>query len=364
MQKFNQKANVSEQWIRTVLQQSLEAMAYCHSKRIMHKDLKDENIMLLQKDPDYSAPHAMIIDLGVSEMFGLGDPKGKLMAGTPTTMAPEVWSGSFGPKCDVWSLGCVLYELLAGDMPFCANSFNPKDWIALQRKGPRWDRIKTSGPSVELCRTMLKFGEADRPNMAECLKHRWFSLVVKELKSVSPAQLAPLKKFSETNALKRAVLYEIAARLPMKSADKIVKFFSNLDENSDGSIDKAELERGLKQLGLKDPDVLSKTFQLLDVDGDGVLSLNEFSAGVLLVFSDLLEDRFRALFRRYDEDCDGHLDREELRKLLSSSAPLATGIHNGAASRQGGGEEQTLEEMLRGSDGHLSYEEVKRKILG
>mmetsp|Transcript_51531 Transcript_51531/g.167211 ORF Transcript_51531/g.167211 Transcript_51531/m.167211 type:complete len:442 (+) Transcript_51531:111-1436(+) len=155
LQKFKQGKNVSEEWIRTVVRQSIEAMVYCHSKRIIHKDLKDENIMLLQKDPDYSAPHAVIIDLGVSEMFGLADPKGKMMAGTPTTMAPEVWTGTFGPKCDVWSLGCVLFEILAGDMPFCANSFDPKDWRALHKHGPNWGRVKTSQPSLDMCRTML-----------------------------------------------------------------------------------------------------------------------------------------------------------------------------------------------------------------
>ena len=57
-------------------------------------------------------PFAIIIDLGIAEMFDPSDPQGKELGGTPTTMAPEVWNGNFGPKCDVWSLGCILFELL------------------------------------------------------------------------------------------------------------------------------------------------------------------------------------------------------------------------------------------------------------
>lgn len=50
----------------------------------------------------------MIIDLGVAEMFSVADPAGRFIGGTPTTMAPEVWHENFGPKCDVWSLGCIM----------------------------------------------------------------------------------------------------------------------------------------------------------------------------------------------------------------------------------------------------------------
>eukprot|EP00913_Durusdinium_trenchii_P011702 g10990.t1 len=94
---------VEESWSRQVLQQMLQAMAYCHNKRIIHKDLKDENVMLLKGES--AEPFVVIIDLGVSEMFSPTDPHGKLIGGTPMTMAPEVWDNNFGSKCDVWSAG-------------------------------------------------------------------------------------------------------------------------------------------------------------------------------------------------------------------------------------------------------------------
>lgn len=351
-----QGRGIAENWVRTVMGQVLEAMAYCHSRRVIHKDLKDENIMLLQKDSDYSEPHAVIIDLGVSEMFGLADPKGNFMAGTPTTMAPEVWTGTFGPKCDVWSLGCVMFELIAGDVPFCAKSFDPKDWRALHKRGPQWDQVQTSDAAKDLCKSMLKYSETDRPSMAECLRHKWFSASPTSLKMVPAAQLARLQKFCEQTQVKRAIMYEIAARLPLEQADRIVKFFKALDENRDGSISKPELLSGLKKMGLNDAALLEKTFEALDIDGDGILSLSEFAAGVLMIFSDLLEDRFRALFLKYDENSDGVMSKSELKTFLAKAIQLST--RDSKRKPQ-----ELLQELLQDCGERLSYEDVKNKLM-
>ena len=44
------------------------------------------------------------------------------MAGTPYFMSPDVLNGNYGQKCDIWSLGCVLYMLVAGELPFDGTS--------------------------------------------------------------------------------------------------------------------------------------------------------------------------------------------------------------------------------------------------
>merc|ERR1712113_768426 len=82
-----------ERFVGEVMQQALDAIAYCHSKCLLHKDLKDENIMLLKKVdiPRGEHPHCVIIDLGLAEMFEPQNPRGRILGGTPTTMAPEVF---------------------------------------------------------------------------------------------------------------------------------------------------------------------------------------------------------------------------------------------------------------------------------
>merc|ERR1719386_224182 len=78
---------LTERWVATVMQQVIEAIAYCHNRKLMHKDLKAENIMLLTKHNTVTAPHAVVIDLGIAEMFTPGGRNAKC-TGTPTTMAP------------------------------------------------------------------------------------------------------------------------------------------------------------------------------------------------------------------------------------------------------------------------------------
>jgi len=349
---------MKEDWIRKVLQQSLQGMAYCHSLRVIHKDLKDENIMLVNKgDPNYDEPFVVIIDLGVAEMFPDADPMGKALGGTPTTMAPEVWTGCFGPKCDVFSLGCVLYQLLAGRMPFLARSLEPEAWRKLHKRGPQWDMVKASEEGRDLCKDMLTFSDAERPSMATCLNHNWFEEESQTLRrQITAEHMQPLQAFSKESALKRALLLELAARLPMSHSERVVKVFKAIDKNQDGTMSKDELRQSFKQVGMEDEDIIDRTFEALDVDGNGVLSFTEFAAGILSIYGDLLESRFRALFRKHDIDGDGVLSKEQAKIFFENSLHMAS-----RETRKK--PEKAFGELFGGARQDMSYEELQKAIL-
>lgn len=85
------------------------ALNHCHKQNIVHRDIKPENMMF---DHEGSI---RLVD------FGLAIQTNKTlhtMAGTPYFMAPEIFAGNYGPKCDVWSLGVVLYMIVTGELPF------------------------------------------------------------------------------------------------------------------------------------------------------------------------------------------------------------------------------------------------------
>jgi serine/threonine-protein kinase len=93
-----------------------DALDYAHSHGIVHRDIKPENILLARR-------HAMVADFGISRSFGAGD--GGLTAtgmsiGTPGYMSPEQATGerTLDARTDIFALGCVLYEMLAGEPPF------------------------------------------------------------------------------------------------------------------------------------------------------------------------------------------------------------------------------------------------------
>jgi len=289
-------------------------------------------------------------------MFSLADPTGQECGGTPTTMAPEVWLGSFGPKCDVFSLGCVLFEMLAGQMPFMARTLKAIQWTRLHKKGPDWSLVRTSPGGKELCKQMLAYHDIDRPSFKEALGDEWFSQERRLMKNVNPEQLMGLKAFVHQAALKRSVLLELASRLPIHESQRIVEVFEAFDTDRDGTLTPDEVKNAFYQSGIKDEKLISKIFRALDVDNDGYLSFSEFAAGLLTVFQDLLEDRLHTVFMQYDEDGDGYLDHDEVQEYLANAALL---LRNDSKSRS----QNILTHLLKSGRPKVSFKELRDAIL-
>src|SRR5262249_32844091 len=111
-----------------------QAVAYAHSRGVIHRDLKGQNVVL----GDFG--EVMVLDWGLAKVVGQpedvpapeapairAEPAGEYatqhghVLGTPAYMAPEQAQGAgerVGPKSDIYSLGAILYEILAGTPPF------------------------------------------------------------------------------------------------------------------------------------------------------------------------------------------------------------------------------------------------------
>ncbi|MBI2899507.1 MAG: protein kinase [Planctomycetes bacterium] len=92
-------------------------VAYAHREGILHRDLKPENVMV-----DLRQDHAYVMDFGLSG-FLAADRASSVVCGTPAYMAPEQIGGAkLDERCDVYALGCTLYEVLADRRPFRGDS--------------------------------------------------------------------------------------------------------------------------------------------------------------------------------------------------------------------------------------------------
>ena len=101
----------------TWLMQLVSALAYIHSKKIMHRDLKTQNIFIGRDGA------LRLGDFGLAKVLERTGDFATTFTGTPFYLAPEIcMSQNYGFQSDVWSLGCVLYELCTLEHAFAADS--------------------------------------------------------------------------------------------------------------------------------------------------------------------------------------------------------------------------------------------------
>jgi len=110
-----EKAGVkyTEQQTAKLIRKTLSALQHCHSENIIHRDIKPENILFDVNN------NLVIVDFGLAKQT---KAVMNVVAGTPYFMAPEVIDGNYQEKCDIWSLGVVLYMLVSGTLPFNGTS--------------------------------------------------------------------------------------------------------------------------------------------------------------------------------------------------------------------------------------------------
>ncbi|MEW6738135.1 MAG: serine/threonine-protein kinase, partial [Acidobacteriota bacterium] len=111
--------------ILTILEQICTVIESAHTKGIIHRDLKPDNIILLKDE--HGVDIVKVLDFGIAKLSSLtltsNLTQSGTVVGTPHYMSPEQCRGEeVGPHSDIYSLGVILYEMLAGVLPFTASS--------------------------------------------------------------------------------------------------------------------------------------------------------------------------------------------------------------------------------------------------
>jgi len=112
-----------EDTVRKMTGQISEALAYMHSKGVIHRDLKPSNVMSTRDGRIKLTDFGLAKPTGLDAATGITQSSSSLM-GTPLYMAPEQLSGGEATRAsDIYSLGCMAYELLTGKPVFEGNNF-------------------------------------------------------------------------------------------------------------------------------------------------------------------------------------------------------------------------------------------------
>lgn len=179
---------LTEQEAARVTHNIASVLSECHRQHICYADVKPANFLLKYIYPD---PRVLvdcscvqrnielkIADFGCSQHVN-GGVKLNKTAGTPLYMAPELFMRHWGIESDMWALGMLMYQLLAGKMPFWEGK-QARDPLSVMSailsgdisfEGDQWAGV--SPEAIDLCKSMLDRDYNTRITAAQTLAHPW-----------------------------------------------------------------------------------------------------------------------------------------------------------------------------------------------
>ena len=216
--KYNLKHGLlfREDMIWNYLIQTLEGLHYIHGKNIIHRDLKSANIFLMKDGT------VKIGDLNVSKITKIG--MAYTQTGTPYYASPEIWLDKpYNFKSDVWSLGCIIYELCQLKPPFRGTSlknlcFNIQRGIYEPIMNYYSEELRT------IINLMLKTDPNMRPTTGQILKSKIILNKKKELKIGEESDFIDIEKYEQKKLIDTIKmprnLKEINGNLPTNKYNK------------------------------------------------------------------------------------------------------------------------------------------------
>ena len=332
-QKINELAekdkSFSEKEAVKIFKQLMSAVSYCHSQGICHRDLKPQNIVFLNKNPDSPIK---IIDFGLSKIFGEIKPimKGNkveknilsLRVGTAYYMAPEVLQGNYDNKCDIWSCGVILYILLCGYPPFDGETEKDiyKAILSKKYEFPEEEWSSVSKEAKDLISHML-CDDDKRYNALNVLKHPWIEKNAPNSKDVlEKFNIKSLKNFGNSYTLTKYIRSFIASRIKDEDIQQLKNIFEEIDTDKSGVLDIKEIKEGINKM-MKGKDISEQEkndiINRIDTNKSHKIEYNEFLAACLEQKLYLKEENLLTAFLRLDQDNSGKISKKEIKNALS-----------------------------------------------
>ncbi|PIO75357.1 kinase domain protein [Teladorsagia circumcincta] len=171
-QKKQRKGPVKEHQAMIWMSQVISAVYYMHTRGIVHRDLKLENIVIF---PDEGI--IKISDFGFARSVIRGDALSETYCGSKSYSAPEILKGEpYDPyKSDVWSVGVIAFVIVTDCMPYCEKRPNPQIVEAQRLRAYEYPaKLHLSAECRFSIDTMMTFSWRDRPNISHCGCLPWF----------------------------------------------------------------------------------------------------------------------------------------------------------------------------------------------
>ncbi|CAG9461037.1 unnamed protein product [Pedinophyceae sp. YPF-701] len=367
-----------EKDVSRIMKTVLQFLAQCHSRHVVYRDVKPDNFLFLTKEHDSPLKAT---DFGLAIRWRPGDDPMTTRSGTPVYMAPEVVMQQYNEKCDTWSAGMLMFQLLTGRWPFWEDLSNMtlqdvfrsilQDDIDLDN--PDY-RDKISPPARDLLSKLLERDSEVRLSAVEALSHPWVSEVdVASNMPLAGSVVQRLQRFATYGHLKQLILGLIAEKMQgdgklasmdhpahQEMLEAIQGLYDEMNVGGGGALTLLEMTEGLARQGYNiTEEEVRQLVERIDIDEDGSLQYGEWLAG-LIDWDGIMEDDqwvqyVGEAFRHLDRDGDGRISADELLDLIP------------ARSRTTQSQDETMQELSAlmreadtNSDGEISEGEFFR----
>lgn len=328
-EKLLEKRRFEEKEAAVAVHQALSAIAYCHSQKVVHRDIKLVNFVYNSKDGALK-----LLDFGVSRLLAPGAQLPNSIAGTLEFMAPEVLRGEqHGQGCDIWAIGVIAHSLLTGKLPFDGVEDRDVERAilggSLELKDEDWAGI--SEHAKAFVQGLLSNDPAERPSAKTALLTPWMTMVAPRIDAADTQilrkqDLRGIEGFASENSMRRAAAaMAVYSKVDLEGDDvKLADLqFQTLDTDGSGAISEKELTQVLQsELGIT-AERCRSMFDQLDLLGNREIHRSEFLAAV--VGTRLLRSEsgslteLRKAFNCFDQSRDGKIHLNELVSVLGKT---------------------------------------------
>ena len=361
------KNKYSERQLAVLFYQVFSGLWYLHDNKILHRDIKLENIMISKKEKDNESGEELfwvkIIDFGTAKIFEK-NKKEKDVVGSSYYIAPEVLKQNYNEKCDTWSVGVILYMMLVGRAPF--DGKDDEEIISKINSGEynsKEPRLLKHSPEVrDLVNKLLQKDLSRRYSAKEALGHPWFekyggrSLFSNFKREEIETYINNLINYSFNSKIQQLVIAFLVHNLPNdESSINVLKLFRYFNKSGNCKLTKEELMNGLYDYKDKNEvnNVVDHLFALLDGDNNGYIEFEEFLRACVDKKTILTSTYLKYAFKFLDKEKTGTLNTEKIIKafVLKSNKILEAVFNN------------TLNSVDRDGDGIINFEEFQELML-
>ena len=361
------KNKYSENQLAVLFYQVFSGLWYLHDHKILHRDIKLENIMISKKEKDNVTREelfwAKIIDFGTAKIFEK-NKKERDVVGSSYYIAPEVLKQNYNEKCDTWSVGVILYMMLVGRAPF--DGKDDEEIICKINSGEynsKEPRLLKHSPEVrDLVKKLLQKDTNKRYSAQEALNHPWFqkfggrSLFSNFKREEIEPYINNLFNYSFNSKIQQLVIAFLVHNLPNNdSSINILKLFRYFNKSGNCKLTKEELMNGLYDYRDKNEvdKVVDHLFTLLDGDNNGYIEFDEFLRACIDKKIILTTTYLKYAFKFLDKEKTGTLNTQKIIKafVLNPNKLLEAVFNN------------TLNSVDHDGDGIINFEEFKELML-